>query len=95
MYANFQGSSFKTEDFFQSVVQKLPLFATLTPPSTKGGGYFFCGYLAKKSYKWPICMYANFQGSSFKTEDFFRSVWVSQIRIPRAGFSFGSQLKSV
>ena len=41
MYANFQGSSFKTEDFFQSVVQKLPLFATLTPPSTKGGGYFF------------------------------------------------------
>ena len=41
MPANFQGSSFKTEDFFQSVVQKLPLFATLTPPSTKGGGYFF------------------------------------------------------
>ena len=49
MYANFQGSSFKTEDFFQSVVQKLPLFATLTPPSTKGGGYFLFGYLAKKS----------------------------------------------
>ena len=38
MYANFQGSSFKTEDFFQSVYlqsgefEKLTLFASLTPP---------------------------------------------------------------
>ena len=50
-------------------------------------------------------MHANFQGSSIKTEDFFRSdrvtvwprdrvtEWVSQIRVSRAGFSFGSQLK--
>ena len=40
MYAQFQGSSFKTEDFFQSVLLqngefgKLTLFANLTPPST-------------------------------------------------------------
>ena len=40
-------------------------------------------------------MHANFKGSNFKTEDFFRSVCVcvSKIRIPSAGFSFGSHLK--
>ena len=43
-------------------------------------------------------MHANFQGSSIKTEGLCRSVCVcvcvcvSQIRIPRAGFSFRSQL---
>ena len=101
MHANFQGSNFKTQDFFQNEFQKLPLFATLTPLAPRGVVIFF-GYLTKKSYKCPTCMYANFQGSSFKTEDFFRSVyvckficvWVSQNRIPRAGFSFGSQLKT-
>ena len=41
MYSNFQGSSSKTEDFFQNEFKKLALFATLTPPSTKGVVNFF------------------------------------------------------
>ena len=72
MYASFQGSTFKTEDFFLSEFKKIPLFATLTPLAPRGVVIFF-DYLAKKSYNCPICMYANVQGSNFKTKDFFWS----------------------
>ena len=47
MYANFQGSNFKTEDFFQNEFQKLPLFATLTPLAPRGVIIFF-GLFDKK-----------------------------------------------
>ena len=70
MPANFQGSSFKIRNF-----QNYP-FLPLSPPLAPMGVVIFLGYLAKKSYNCPICMYANFQSSSFKTEDFFQSVYL-------------------
>ena len=81
MFAKFQDSNFKTEDFFQSEFQKLALFTTLTPlaPSTKGM-VIFIGYLGGGLYilfcleiianNWPICIHAHIQGYSFKMENF-------------------------